>query len=798
MTFFLQVSFILKNDEVFKEISLLIMFILNSGTRPPLYDRKRAVSLLAGLFLVFFTVQGATVHADGQKKSGENKAPWHILADEVSYDQEAELYIFRGHVSVTNDDRRLTADYVEYDKGNNKVYARGQAVLTSGDDILTGETMEVDLEKEVGVILQGAIFIKATNFHIKGEKIEKTGPNTYYAEGASVTTCDVNNPDWKITGKTVEVTLDGYGFVNHAAFWARKLPVLYTPFFAFPAKTRRQSGFLIPRFGLSERLGVEYEQPYFWAISDNMDATFYGDFMSKRGIKFGSEARYVLDAASKGTVMLDFLKDREIDDGSSLDVSQKWGYIENKDVNNEIIRPETDRYWFRMKHDQSIGSGFTAKIDLDIVSDQDYLREFQSGYTGFDETDKYFGKTFGRFLDDYSQDNNGDYLTRLNRLNLNKRWTVYTLNAEVRWNDNVVNRVLKDEDSTQQKLPFIELDASKHQAGESPFFWKLDSEYVHLYRANGTLPINEATRVHRIGVYPRVYLPIRYNNYFNFEPSTGLRETIWYVTDYEASSEEPEQFFNRTMYDVKLDLSTDMYNVFGVNLWSIDRLKHIIKPQIIYDYTPDVDQDEYPDFQGDRIEKQNLITYSLTNTVTARSIKSVLGFDGGGDRAPEHTYHQLCYFELTQQYDINKAKKDDPEPFSTLYGKFEFDPSSYLTLSADAEYSQYERRFMSHNVAVGVSDNRGDHFWVEHRYTRIDDIFHSIDAKLDVVLSSNLWVRARSEYNLEKEKNIDTGLGLLYNAGCWSIDVMYSKEEENRKYEFIINLFGLGQAGGSM
>jgi len=758
---------------------------------------KRSAILFAGLFFVLFSALCATVYAEEQKGTGDTTERWHILADEIDYDQEADTYSFSGRVSIANSDKRLTADYVQYDKSNNKAYARGHAVLISGDDVLTGETMEVDLENEVGMVLNGAIHIQATNFHIRGEKIQKTGPETYYAEGASVSTCDGDNPDWKITGQEVEVTLDGYGYVNHAAFWARRLPLFYTPFFAFPAKTRRQSGFLIPRFGLSERLGVEYEQPYYWAINDSMDATFYGDFMSQRGIKVGSEYRYVLDADSMGMAMLDYLNDREIDDGSSLEVSQKWGYIENGDVNNEIIRPESNRYWFRMKHDQSLGSGFTAKVDLDFVSDQDYLREFRSGYTGFYETDKHFGKTFGRYLDDYSEDNNGDYLTRLNRLNLNKRWTTYNLNAEIRWNDNVVNRVLKDEDNTEQKLPFVELDASKHQAGESPFFWKLDSEYVHYYRANGTLPANQATQMHRIGIYPRAYLPLR-ANYFNLEPSAGLRETLWYVYEYEEETEKPEQFLNRTMYDVKLDLSTDVYNVFEVDFWAVDRLKHVIKPQIIYDFTPDVDQDEYPDFQDDRIERQNQITYSLTNTVNARSVKPYAGSDTDGDRSPEFTYHQFCYFELAQSYDINEAKEDDAEPFSTIYGKFEFDPYRYLTLDADARYSQYEKRFMSHNVALGLSDNRGDHFRIEHRYTRIDDIFHSIDVKLDVILTSSLSARARSVYDLEKEKNIDTGLGLLYKAGCWSIDVLYLKEEENRKYEFIINLFGLGQAGGSI
>ena len=44
------------------------------------------------------------------------------------------------------------------------------------------------------------------------------------------------------------------------------------------------------------------------------------------------------------------------------------------------------------------------------------------------------------------------------------------------------------------------------------------------------------------------------------------------------------------------------------------------KPEIVYEYTPDQDQDDFPIFDElDRVAPKNLITYSITNTLIARS-----------------------------------------------------------------------------------------------------------------------------------------------------------------------------------
>jgi LPS-assembly protein len=754
-----------------------------------------------GLLIVFISITTIPSFAstDDFKRSlkDETSEPWHITADEIKYDAGAEEYIAEGKVMITKGDNKFTADFVRFAPKTMQIKARGHVIMTAGEDILTGDQLEMDLKEETGTIYKGSVFLKDNHFYIKGDKIQKVGKYTYAAEKATVTTCDGDVPAWKITGRNLNVTVEGYGFISHAALWAKKVPVLYVPFFVVPAKTKRQSGFLTPSFGDSDRKGLEYVQPFFWAISESSDATFYEHYMASRGNRLGAEFRYISDERSKGTLMFDFLNDRKVDDGTD-DSSEKWGFEDD-----DFLRPNKDRYWFRMKADQNLPCDFSAKLDLDIVSDQDYLLEFKDSYAGFNETWRYFIETFGRNIDDYNDP------VRTNRLNLNRTWSWYSVNAETRWYDDVIYRRQKElveGETTPNSLPLIEFTSLRQPLLDSPFYFDLRSEYAYLYRERGTSG-------QRADLFPRFYLPCKYKNYFTFEPSLGLRETAWYIDKFDGFSGK-DRTLNRNLYDVLLDLNTRVSKVYRKDGEKTKAIQHIARPQIFYEFIPDQDLERYPFFDSvDRVAKRNLLTYSITNMLTSKSEKNRT------DASSDYDYHQFCRFKLEQSYDINEAKEDDPEnfinqktrnrePFSPVFGELDIALTHFLYLQADAEWSPYENNFPSRNIATSISDKRGDRLFVEHRRTTesltldpetseltAHPSSESIYTDLTFRLTNSLLAFAEFERNIKENENIRSGLGFEYTAQCWSVGVSYTEEIDDQRIAFMVNLYGLGQLG---
>ena len=376
-------------------------------------------------------------------------------------------------------------------------------------------------------------------------------------------------------------------------------------------------------------------------------------------------------------------------------------------------------------------------------------------------------------------------------------------------------------------LPIVDFNASKQQVFGTPFYFDLDSEYTYFYREDDS---EAAPRAHRMDAYPRLYLPLQFKHYLSFEPSVGFRETAWYFDQEEYSSSDKATLY-REMYDVKIDLSSNIYRIYNLQTSWINKIKHAITPQVIYQYIPEKDQsNKYPQFDAiDNIARTNLVTYSLTNIFTSKSQSNNTKKDSDGesnknesnkDGTPNYTYNQFCRLKLEQSYNINEAKEDNPSnwanhkekrPFSTIYGEIEIAPVQYVSARADATWSQYESNFKTHNVSAALTDERGDRLFVEHRYTQgpgvyaqgsgvytTKDTSESIYTDINLVISEQLKVYADYERNIYGTQDIRKSVGCLYKAQCWSIDFNYAHEDNDRKYTFIIGLYGIGEFGRSI
>lgn len=731
---------------------------------------------------------------------------WHIVADTVQYDDRSMIYTASGRVVITRGDRRLAAETVFFDQRNMVVAASGNVVLSAGEDVMTADRLRFDLTTETGVIDRGTFFLQKNNFRIRGERIEKLDADTYAALKASVTTCDGEVPAWKITGRRLKVTLEGYGYAWHSVFWIKDVPVLYSPFLAFPVKQKRQSGLLVPEIGYSNRRGFEYQQPLFWAVGDHADATFYWHHMGLRGEKTGAEFRYATGPRSGGILMADYLEDARVDDGVG-DSSEKWGYADDAAVKGDpsfdLPRENADRYWLRAKIDQALPAGLMARVDLDTVSDQDYLREFKSGYTGFEFTDDQFSETFGRGVDAF------DDPVRLNRLSLERQWSAFSLNIEGRWYDDVVKRLHADEDTTVQRLPSVRLGASKQPIGVTPLFFDFHGEYTFFYREDADTD-NRVTQDQRLDLYPRVYLPLKLGPYAVLEPSTGFRETVWRreALDDDQHTEVDAALLYRGLPDVRVDLSSELQRVYRLSQEKPQhRLKHVVKPALSYTFVPEKDQSAYPDFDAvDRIDESQRVRLSVVNRLLMKQGRRP---KEAGTAAPPSAadYLDLFRWEIRQDYDVNEAGESDPaerrhpesrRPFLPLFNHLTLTPQEYVHIQADSKWSFYDHRFVSVNTAVALFDKRDDRLFLERRYRTetVDGAYDDIDSiygALTLALIGPLSVSAAYERDLHADRELLTRFGAFYEAQCWSLDLNYTRDLDEYRYAFVINLKGLGK-----
>ena len=739
--------------------------------------------------------------------------PWLVEADRIRYDQATGTYIAEGDATISKQGRSITADVLRYSAQTAMAYAEGNVVVHSGADTLTGSYLEFDLESEKGYLDDGTIYIQENNYHIQGNRIQKVGPDLYRLDRGTVTTCDGERPDWKFSGRDIQVHEDGSGTAWNALGYVLDVPVAYYPFVSFPARNKRQTGLLFPEIGYSERKGASFNQPFYWAIDDASDATFYAHYMSRRGLKPGLEYRYYLNRDAKGALMFDFLHDEQIDDGGN-NSSNNWGYDDSGGV---YLRPNHDRYWFRMSHSNPLPAGFRGVLDLDIVSDQDYLRDFKKGYMGFTDTDLFFKKFMGRTLDDY------DDPVRVNRLQVDRSWSQAYLSAGTLLYDDV--RIGQNWKEVTQRVPVVQFTAPKNKVFDSPFFYNLNSEYDNFWRDRGF-------GVQRTDLWPRLYYPQSVRPYFTFEPSFGLRQTLWnqYKID-EADAWSQDEVLHREIFDARLGLASEVYKIYDAGRESVEKIKHSVKPELAFSYVPEVDQDSLPNIDArDRLEKRTRISYALTNTLTSKSLKATDAAPAASAaedvpetiRSPgEYDYHDFMRFKVGQYYDFSRKVYNQPSgdvnPLSPLFTKLTFYPAAFISLDSEAKYNFHEDRFDLFNGGVTLAGRKKDRLTLEYRYnadtqnaivdeyetggfveqneTTKEEKVSTLIAKFRLGVTERLALVGSYEYDFVFDRADAYSLGFIYESQCWTLETLFGLEEEDIGIGLRIRLHGIGEFG---
>jgi LPS-assembly protein len=706
--------------------------------------------------------------AQGEKDSG-----YRLRADNFSYDERQDIYTASGNVILHAKGSVIFADQIHLDAASMEAIVEGDVRIEQDKDWLEGERGYLDLEKETGLVEFGRGFLADGNFHFSGALVEKLGPQTYHVRDGTFTTCDGDEPSWHFRTSDLKVTIEGYGFAKNTRFHLGRAPVLYSPYLAFPAKTKRQTGLLMPRFGVGERLGYDLDLPFFWAISRSTDATIYSHYMSKRGLMMGPEFRYAASSQSKGELRFNYLDD----DASKSDLEE-----ENYDSAAGLRRITRDRWWWRSKQDFVLPYQVQGNLDLDFVSDPDYLRAFSTGYSSWRESDKEFRHTFGRGLI-----NDPTVTTRESVLLLNKSWATQSANLQLHYFQNLNSDV--DEIQLQQ-LPLITYSASRQPLFEGPLFIEANADYVNYWRPEGT-------RGNRLNATPRLSLPLRRGGYLELEPFVGYLGTLYLIDQYdepEDSRVKEKTFQSREIFETGVGGSSEIVRIFEMEGKSWTKTKHTVRPNILYEYRPEVSQSKLPFFDAtDRINSRNRLTYSLTNFFSAR-------LDKGPDQVE---YLDVARLELSQHYDISQPEEgaDDlsttrKRPFSNVFTQLDLTPRRYITLTYKNELSLYDQEFKVHNLLANLWDERGDSLNID--YQRAVDrggktLLDEIDARLGLKLWEGVSLNLRADYQLDTKDMIRSEYNLIIERQCWGISFSYVDELDDKRFAVGIKLYGVGE-----
>lgn len=703
--------------------------------------RKKTLPFFPLLFFFLIFPAGASSQTPPAVEIQTPQEPVRMRADHITYDRAADIYTAEGAVEIWQGQRKLMADRVIFHARTNDAEAAGNVILVQKEDVLRAERMTINLETHLGIIVHGSLFIKEQHFYLRGEEIERLGENTYRIREGNFTTCDGDSPAWRFRGEEALITLEEYATVHGATFEVKKVPILYSPYFVFPVKTQRQSGFLIPVLGYSNTAGALLHAAYFWAIARNMDATIYLDVGTAQGIGEGVEYRYIRRKGSEGIFYGHHIRETE-------------SYRQSR--TEQLGRP-ADRWIINLQHEEYFSETFFAKARLREFSDRLYLQDY--------------GLTFGERTSEQSY----------SLVSVTKDWERFSLFGEGRHTTD-----LRQEDpTTLQQYPIVNFVGVRQPIPGSPLYYSLTSAYANFLRDQGQ-------KGQRVDFYPRLALPLRAAN-VEITPEIGGRETLVWA----YNGEEERRSFE--LWDFKTTAATEFYRLFDTGWANLPKIKHLIRPEVSYGYIPDRNQQQIP-FFGPFYEVPTPKTNGLTYGVTQRFIGKVA--DGPETTS---RYHEFVYLKVSQSYDFFEANRElgagsEPRrPFGTINLDLRIRSLKYITLENFTSYDPNRNRLLTAYSRMAVADRRGDtltleHYWVEGSQNQI---FGLVKARVTNALDLSYG----QLYSALDKQTLWTVYGATYRHQCWSLDVSYSERPSvsgapaEKKYLFMFNLTGVTSLG---
>ncbi|MFH0132848.1 LPS-assembly protein LptD [Variovorax sp. VaC1] len=312
--------------------------------------------------------------------------PSLVTGDRMSGRPDLET-IVEGNATLRRGALAITADRLEYYQPDDRAKATGNVRVNQAGNVYEGPELQLKLETFEGFFNNVRYHFLANDAHGEAQRIDFVDSNVSIARQATYTTCRREDfpgwmPAWLLTATSITTdTQESEGVAKNArlSFMGISTPAL--PSVSFPLSNERKSGLLPPTVGIDNTNGIEIAQPYYWNIAPNRDATFTPTLMTKRGINFSNEFRY-LEKEYGGSIRFDLM-------GSDRLLGQRYNESLQQVANGTVTAssigqpPTSSKRWgLWLNHHQDFDAkalgldSLSASVNINRVSDNDYWRDF--------------------------------------------------------------------------------------------------------------------------------------------------------------------------------------------------------------------------------------------------------------------------------------------------------------------------------------------------------------------------------------------------------------------------------------
>ncbi len=216
-----------------------------------------------------------------------------IYANKGLSKNQGEIFEALGSVVIVDENQTLYGEKARFVKSSGDLTLEGNVRLVNPEMTLYGSRIDYNY-KQRSISIKNARLI-SPEFKVIAGTIRKVSDDEFETENAEFTTCLDCTESWTIFGKKIRIQLKNYVHISEALVRIKGVDFFYIPYFVFPIKNNRQTGFLLPEYrrknfksnidpNLKKSItSHSLKVPFFWAINQSTDMTLEPTFWSRHG-----------------------------------------------------------------------------------------------------------------------------------------------------------------------------------------------------------------------------------------------------------------------------------------------------------------------------------------------------------------------------------------------------------------------------------------------------------------------------------------------------------------------------------
>ncbi len=695
------------------------------------------------------------------KLEGNSQLNWKTVslnAEEIDYDLKNDLLLAFG---------KKTAD-----KGETTLV--GTPILRDGPEEIVGKQMSYDLNSKKGKVWEGKTDFEAGVY--RGKLLRKISDQELLVNSARFTTCDKNDPHYYFGSSKMKIITQDKVIARPVILYIGGLPIAVLPFYIFPIKPGRHSGFLALDFGNFTGLDRFVRNiGYYWAASQYWDLETALDVYEESGIIVRNSVRYAVRYQFNGSVAGSFK--REI---------QKNLFTETKNY----------RWDLQVNHLQTFSPTFTMSAYGTFLSDRNYYRDFN-----------------------LNADQRRNRILR-SQVNFSKRWSTMGASLALDQNLNLDTQsrtlFLPKASFSKSSSPIFPGKPAGAKKWYNSIYYSLNSNFTNLAQRDQD---TSGAFLHKKFMTSDNFLSLNFSQnifrYFSFSPRVNYRETWYYVSNTNLSQKDSvttENLKRRGTYDVGVNWQTNLYGTFLTKMGNILGFRHVLTPAVGFGFQPKFTQNEnlriFTGAGGFSSERQfmnfslnNLFQMKVKQNEQERKIELFnLNFSSGYNfKALTRKLSPLSTSLRTSalpHLDLAlSAVHDFYDPLSNKFLRFSprlatFNISSSLNFQGKSATAAPE-------VAGYTSSSKaGWRVAFSHNYSEFRSVSnlvktHWLGINAQFPVTRNWFLTYSSRYDFDQKKFADQTFEIYRDLHCWEARLVWIPNGFREGFYFRINIKAL-------